>query len=135
RGTVFRLRRSTARTRRISMAIRATGHSYQYDWRFGPERKICRECGSRLGEANSRELAPTPWEIWSHEQMLRLLGYIASPNSPEVIPNAPPTFITRVTELVPPDRTRKRPAGWGTAWERSQRHRLSSIFAMAAHWG
>jgi len=67
--------------------------------------------------------------------MLRLLGYIASPNSPEVIPNALPTFITRVTELVPPDRARKRPAGWGTAWERSQRHRLSSIFAMAAHWG
>lgn len=109
--------------------------SYQYDWRFGPERKICRECGSRLGEANSGELAPTPWEIWSHEQMLRLLGYIASPDSPEVIPNALPTFITRVTELVPPDRARKRPAGWGTAWERSQRHRLSSIFAMAAHWG
>ena len=109
--------------------------SYQRDWQFGPERKICRQCGAALSVVNSSEPARTPWEIWSHGQMLRLLGYIATPGSPEVVPNALPTFVKRVTEHSASNCAPRRSTSDERIWWRNQRHRLGTIFAIAARWG
>jgi len=109
--------------------------SYQRDWQFGPERKICRQCGAALSVVNSPEPARTPWEIWSHEQMLRLLGHIATPGSPEVIPDALPTFIIGVMKHHASNHALRSPTIWERACRRNQRHRLGTIFAIAARWG
>lgn len=108
---------------------------HQYDWRFGPRRKICRQCGAPLSVVNSVDPAPTPWGIWSHDQMLRLLDYIATPDSPDVMSNALSKFVNRLTELSTTNCALRRPTQWELVWRRKKRHRLSSIFAVAARWG
>jgi len=109
--------------------------SYQRDWQFGPERKICRQCGAALSVVNSMEPARTPWEIWSHEQMLRLLEHIATPGSPEVVPNALPTFVNCLTKHSASNCAPRRSTSDERIWWRNQRHRLGTIFAIAARWG
>jgi hypothetical protein len=67
--------------------------------------------------------------------MLRVLEHIAGPDSPDVIPDALPTFVNSVTELSASNRTLRRAMGWELVWARNKRHRLGSIFAIAARWG
>lgn len=109
--------------------------SYQHDWRVGPERKICRECGAPLGVVNFLDPAPTSWETWTHGQMLRLLEHIATPGSPEVVPDALPTFINRITEHPASYCASQHSTNQERTWWRNQRHRLGTIFAIAARWG
>lgn len=109
--------------------------SYQRDWRLGPERKICFRCDAPLSMVNATDPAPTPWEIWSEAQMLRLLGLIATPDSPDVVQNALPMFLKRVAELSTSDCTLRQLTQQELGWARNQRHRLSSVLAIAARWG
>lgn len=109
--------------------------SYQPDWQVGPERKICIRCDAPLSVANSTDPAPTGWEIWSEAQMLRLLGLIATPDSPDVVQNALPTFLKRAADLSASDCTLRRLTQQELGWARNQRHRLTSILAIAARWG
>lgn len=109
--------------------------SYQRDWQFGPGRKICYHCKAPLSVANSPDGTPTPWEVWSNAQMLRLLGHIATPDSADVVPDALPTFIHGVKELSASNSEFRRPSFGDLVWARNRRHRLASIFCMAARWG
>lgn len=109
--------------------------SYQRDWQFGSGRKICVRCHASLCVTNSTDPAPTPWEIWSEAQMLQLLKFVATPESFDVAQNALPTFLKRVAELSASDCTLRRLTQQELGWARNQRHRLSSILAIAARWG
>ena len=67
--------------------------------------------------------------------MLRILEHIATPDSPEVVPNALPTFVNCVTKHSVSNRAPRRSTSEERIWWRNQRHRLGSIFAIAARWG
>lgn len=109
--------------------------SYQRDWPVGPRRKSCTSCDAPLSVGDSTDAGPTPWEIWSEAQTLRLLKHTATPNSPDFVENALPTFLKGLAELSASGRTLRRLTKQERGWARNQRHRLASILAIAARWG
>lgn len=109
--------------------------SYQPNWRFGSERKVCNQCDAPLTVVNSTDPAPTPWEIWRDAQMLRLIGHFAAPDAQDAIPDALPKFINVAATISKSNGVARCAAGQQFRWERNQRHCLGSIFPIAARWG
>jgi hypothetical protein len=111
----------------------------QRPWRIGPDRKICQKCQRPLTESSSTELGTSNWDRWCQREMLRLIGHVSSPETPDFSSNAARRFIAAMpSRLSNHAGSRKRPIGalrrCVSKWP-EMLPRLKTIFLIAASWG